>query len=85
MGAYFCTMKEEVVYHNPFVGDELETMCLRAVLNLRKTNLEQEIKEYSALFKFATPEMEASPKLVKIVQSMVDEVNSIDEDLKQAI
>ena len=53
-------MEEEVVYPNPFVGEELEIMCHRAVLNLRKTRLEQEIKEYSALFKFATPEMESS-------------------------
>ena len=79
-------MEEEViVYPNPFVGDELEIMCHRAILNLRKTRAEQEIKEYSALFKFATPEMESFKKLVDIVQGMINEVNNINEELKETI
>lgn len=78
-------MEEEVVYHNPFVGEELEIMCHRAILNLRKTRAEQEIKEYSALFKFATPEMESFKKLVDIVQGMINEVNNINEELKETI
>jgi hypothetical protein len=78
-------MEEEVVYPNPFVGEELEIMCHRAVLNLRKTRLEQEIKEYSALFKFATPEMESFKKLADIVQSMVDDLTDVNEKLKEAI
>jgi hypothetical protein len=78
-------MEEEVVYENPFVGDELEIMCHRAILNMRKTRLEQEIKDYSALFKFATPEMKSFKKLVDIVQYMVDDLTEVNEKLKEAI
>jgi hypothetical protein len=70
---------------NPFVGDELEIMCHRAVLNLRKVNLERDIKEYSALFKYARPEMEAFKKLVDIVQDMVTDLNEVNEKLTRAI
>ena len=70
---------------NPFVGDELEIMCHRAVLNLRKVNLERDIKEYSALFKYARPEMEAFKKLVDIVQDMVNDLNEVNEKLRRAI
>ena len=70
---------------NPFVGEELEIMCHRAVLNLRKGYLEREIKQYSALFKYARPEMEAFKKLVDIVQDMVTELNDINEKLTKAI
>lgn len=70
---------------NPFVGEELEIMCHRAVLNLRKVHLEQEIKEYSALFKYARPEMEAFKKLVDIIQDMVTELNDINDKLKESI
>jgi hypothetical protein len=78
-------MEEEVVYENPFVGDELETMCHRAILNLRKVRLEQEIKDYSQLFKYASPNMEAYPRLIKIVDSMVRDLSSINEELTKAI
>ena len=78
-------MDEEVVYENPFVGDELEIMCHRAVLNSRKAHFEREIRQYSALFKFATPEMESYKKLVDIIQSMVNELNGINDKLKEAI
>jgi hypothetical protein len=78
-------MEEEVVYENPFVGDELEIMCHRAVLNLRKGNLEREIKEYSALFKYARPEMESFKKLIRLVEEMVNDLNEVNEKLKEAI
>lgn len=67
------------------VNDELEIMCHRAVLNLRKVNLEQDIKDYSALFKYARPEMEAFKKLVDIVQDMVNDLNEVNEKLRRAI
>ena len=70
---------------NPFFGDELEIMCHRAILNLRKVDLEREIKEYSALFKYARPEMESFKKLVDIVQCMVDELSDVNDKLKDAI
>jgi hypothetical protein len=78
-------MEEQVVYPNPFVGDELEIMCHRAVLNARKGYLEREIKQYSALFKFATPEMESYKKLQKIVMDMVEDLTEVTEKLKTEI
>ena len=76
-------MEEEVI--NPFIGDELEIMCHRAVLNLRKVNLEREIREYSALFKYARPEMESFKKLLALVDDMVIDLNDVNEKLKEAI
>jgi hypothetical protein len=78
-------MEEEVIYDNPFVGDELEIMCHRAILNMRKVRLEKEIREYSQLFKYATPNMESYPKLIKIVDTMVRDLSSINDELKEAI
>ena len=78
-------MEEKVVYENPFVGDELEIMCHRAILNLRKVKLEQEIKDYSALFKYARPNMESFDKLARLVQGMVNDLNAINEELKTAL
>lgn len=78
-------MEEQVVYENPFVGEELEIMCVRAVLNARKAYLEREIRQYSALFKFATPEMEAYKKLQKIVMDMVEDLSEVTEKLKTEI
>lgn len=78
-------MEEQVVYENPFVGEELEIMCVRAVLNVRKAHLEREIKQYSALFKFATPEMESYKKLQKIVMDMVEDLSEVTEKLKTEI
>ena len=85
MGAYFCSMEEEVVYENPFVGDELEIMCHRAILNVRKVHLEQDIRTYSQLFKYATPEMESFKKLVDIVEGLVKDLSEVNEKLTQAI
>jgi hypothetical protein len=76
-------MEEEVI--NPFIGDELEIMCHRAVLNMRKVNLEREIREYSALFKYARPEMESFKKLLTLVDDMVVDLNDVNEKLKEAI
>lgn len=76
---------EEIVYHNPFVGDELEIMCVRAVLTARKGYLEREIKQYSALFKFAKPEMESYKKLEKIVMDMIEDLSEVTEKLKTEI
>lgn len=78
-------MEQEVVYPNPFVGEELEIMCVRAVLNARKGYLEREIKQYSALFKFATPEMESYKKLEKIVTEMIEDLSEVTEKLKTEI
>ena len=83
MGVYFCLMDKETI--NLFDGDKLEIMCYRAVLNVRKVNLEMEINEYSALFKYARPEMESFKKLVDIVQDMVNDLNDVNEKLKKAI
>jgi hypothetical protein len=78
-------MEEEVIYDNPFVGDELEIMCHRAILNLRKARLEKDIRDYSQLFKYATPEMEAFEKLVNIVEGLVKDLSEVNEKLTQAI
>ena len=65
--------------------EELEIMCHRAVLNVRKVHLEQEIKSYSQLFKYATPEIEAFEKLVYIVDGLVKDLSEVNEKLTQAI
>jgi hypothetical protein len=71
------------VHH--FIGDELEIMCHRAVLNFRKINLERDINEYSALLKYARPEMEAFKTLISLIEVLVNDLNDINEKLKEAI
>jgi len=66
-------------------SEELELMCYRAILDIRKVRLQQEIKDYSQLFKYASPEMSSYPKLVKIVDGMVRDLSAINEELTKAI
>lgn len=65
--------------------DELEIMCLRAVLNLKKVRVEKDLKDYTQLFKYITPVSEPFPKLLKIVERLVKDLNEINEELNKAI
>jgi D-mannonate dehydratase len=63
--------------------EDLGTQCYRAVLNLRKKNLEIELDEYTYVLGFAKPEMEAFDKLIKIVEDLLRKIKEIDKALKE--
>jgi hypothetical protein len=60
----------------------LDDECYRAVLLLKKKRLEIELDEYTYVLGYATPEMEAFDKLIKIVDNILKNIKAIDKELK---
>lgn len=65
-----------------FFMEDLESQCFRAVLLLKKKRLEIELGEYTHVLGYATPEMEAFDKLIKIIDNILKDIKAIDKELK---
>ena len=63
--------------------EDLHDQCFRAVLLLRKKNLEIELEEYTHVLGYDTPEMEAFDKLIKIVDKILRGIKAIEKELKE--
>ena len=62
--------------------EDLENECFRAVLLLKKKRLEIELEEYTHVLGYATPEMKAFDKLIKIVDNILRGIKAIEKELK---
>jgi hypothetical protein len=63
--------------------EDLSTQCYRAVLNIRKKNLEIDLDQYTHLLGYASPGMKSFDKLIKIVDEILRKLKNIDKALKE--
>ncbi len=66
-----------------FFQMDLHLQALRIVLNLRKVHFEIDLLEYQKVMKYAEPSMPVFEKLISEIEFLVENIRSIDEELKK--